>query len=45
MYWWRLHDFEFDVAWIPSELNPADKWTRWSVEEFIDEDGQEAFVD
>jgi len=28
-FWWRLNGFSFDVAWISSNLNPADKWTRW----------------
>jgi len=28
-FWWRLHGFSYEVSWIPSELNLADKWTRW----------------
>lgn len=28
MFWWDLHGFTYDVAWIPSESNPADEWTR-----------------
>jgi len=28
-YWWRINGFTYDVTWIPSNLNPADSWTRW----------------
>ena len=29
IYWWKIHSFDYSVVWVSSELNLADKWTRW----------------